>query len=254
MEETIRDDPDNDDVEVSDVLTSDTDTIFSEDRDPAAALFVFDRARGGIVPVPPGSPSTFSGPRGEIAHYVQCRTLVPGETVLVIGHDVPFAEYEDEVEAREELLEGLDVAPVADGDVSDDERPGATTSCEAWFLETQERLDRSLELNPPRALSPTIPEAIEFAEGFLALAEEQAGAAPPHEAEELNALVVGYFETMSEYWRLTSESMQDPFSASLLLEATDALTLALGQLADMQIDSQLVAAACGLDEREHHLP
>jgi hypothetical protein len=192
-------------------------------------------------------------------NYVECRSLVPHEAMMTVLLIALRADYEDVMDAALPVLDSIALAGNGDSDAEDDgdgdeERPGAASSCEAWFVETKERSTRALELNPPPGLSATIPEALEFAEGYRALAEEQAESAPPPEAAELNELMMAYFEAWGDYWRLTAESLQDPGNTSLLLESTEALTLALGYHADLLIDAQLVAAECGLDERVYTLP
>jgi hypothetical protein len=51
----------------------------------------------------------------EEAFYVECRTLIPNEAVLLIQHNAALAAYEDEAELVEELLAGLDLTGVAGG-------------------------------------------------------------------------------------------------------------------------------------------
>ncbi|HEV2109196.1 MAG TPA: hypothetical protein VGR16_13105, partial [Thermomicrobiales bacterium] len=94
-----------DDIDVLD--DEDGDPIEGEERDRA---FVANEYTG-----------TFEGDDAQFVYYVECRTLVPEESVLVVIHFVLDPEdYPDEAEAREEILDRLETEGSNGG--RDDER------------------------------------------------------------------------------------------------------------------------------------
>jgi hypothetical protein len=60
------------------------------------------------------------GSEDDFTRYYSCRYLGDGLTLVVI-HDAPAADYEDEVEARESMLEGFELADGDDGDSEDED-------------------------------------------------------------------------------------------------------------------------------------
>ncbi len=93
------------------------DHITEEDEDIASAAFEVTL-------------TTETGDTFDVVDYVECRVLVPGESNLVIIHSTLLEDYDDQVEAREDLLAGLDLAtdgtaetPAADATATARETP-----------------------------------------------------------------------------------------------------------------------------------
>ena len=84
----------------------DGEPVAGEDDDRAWAAFAFDYTGEDQEEV-------------ERVIYVECRVLVPEESVVVLLHNVRAEDYEDEVDAFEALFEGLEV-PEAEAEDEDD--------------------------------------------------------------------------------------------------------------------------------------
>lgn len=86
----IADDPEMEDVELME--DEDGEPIEVYDDDAAYAAYSYVTPEGG-----------------EMALYAECRTIVPGEVTMEFNQFVALDEFEDEIEARETLLDGITV-------------------------------------------------------------------------------------------------------------------------------------------------